>query len=150
MKFLGKLLFVACFVFTAAGIAQAGERATPEEAKGMAEMAAKVIESKGIDAAVSQFHAEGGNFHDRDLYVFVLDNKGFALAHGAKQALVGRDLSTLRDVAGKLFVKEMLNVSSAGWVDYKWQNPSTKKIEDKTSYVIKVGDVWIGVGAYKG
>lgn len=150
MKFLGKVLFVACFVFTAAGIAQAGGRATPDEAKAMCEKAAHEIEAKGIDAAVSEFHAKGGAFHDRDLYVFVLDNKGVAVAHGAKAALVGRDLSSLRDVAGKPFVKEMLNVSNTGWVDYKWQNPSTKKIEAKTSYVVKVGDYWVGVGAYKG
>ena len=37
-----------------------------------------------------------------------------------------------------------------GWVDYKWPNPTTKKVEGKSSYVKKVGDLIIGVGIYKG
>ena len=150
MKFLGKLLFVACFVFTAAGIAQAGGRGTPDEAKAMCEKAAHMIESKGIDAAVAAFNGPGGDFHDRDLYVFVFDKDGKTLAHGAKASLVGRNLKNLRDVDGKFLTQEIINVSDKGWVDYKWQNPQSKKVEAKTSYVVKVGDYWVGVGAYKG
>jgi signal transduction histidine kinase len=149
MKFLGKLLFVACFVFTAAGIAQAGERGSPDEARAMAEKAAKVIEAKGIDAAVQAFHAPGGDFHDRDLYVFVFAKDGVTKAHGAKETLVGRNMMGLRDVDGKQIVKEFLKVSDTGWVDYKWQHPKTEKVEAKTSYIIKVGEYWVGVGAYK-
>jgi cytochrome c len=149
MNFLGKVIFVACFVFAAAGVAQAGERGTPAEAKAMAEKAAKVVESKGIDAAIAAFQAPGGAFHDRDLYVFVFGKDGVTKAHGAKASLVGRNMIGLRDVDGKQIVKEFLKVSGTGWVDYKWQHPKTKKIEAKTSYIIKVGDYWVGVGAYK-
>ncbi len=149
MKFLGKMLFVACFVFAAAGVAQAGERATPDEAKAMAEKAAKLIETKGIDEAAKIFHAPGGDFHDRDLYVFVFNGEGVTMAHGAKKALVGRNMMGLRDVDGKPMVKEMVSISGTGWVDYKWQHPKTQKVEAKTSYIIKVGEFAVGVGAYK-
>jgi len=149
MRVLGRLLLVVCFAFTAVGAAQAVERGSPAEAKVMAEKAAEVLEAKGIDAAAAMFQAPGGTFHDRDLYVFVFDKKGVNLAHGAKASLVGRNMMGLRDVDGKQMVKEFLSISAAGWVDYKWQHPKTKKIEFKTSYIIKVGDYWVGVGAYK-
>ena len=37
----------------------------------------------------------------------------------------------------------------SGWYDYKWPNPLTDKIEDKTSYVERMGDYWVGVGVYR-
>jgi len=37
----------------------------------------------------------------------------------------------------------------SGWIDYKWPNPLTNKIEDKSSYVEKMGDYFVGVGIYK-
>lgn len=35
------------------------------------------------------------------------------------------------------------------WVDYKWPNPLTNKIADKSSYIEKMGDYFVGVGIYK-
>ena len=37
-----------------------------------------------------------------------------------------------------------------GWVDFKWPNPVTKRIESKSAYVIRTNDVACGVGYYKG
>jgi signal transduction histidine kinase len=38
----------------------------------------------------------------------------------------------------------------SGWVDYKWPNPITNKIEDKTSYVERMGtNYFVGVGVYR-
>lgn len=37
----------------------------------------------------------------------------------------------------------------SGWIDYKWPNPLTNKIEDKSSYVEKMGDYFVDVGVYK-
>jgi signal transduction histidine kinase len=50
-------------------------------------------------------------------------------------------------------VREFIAVAKnpgQGWVDYKWPNPITNKIEDKSSYVEKLGDdYWVGVGVYR-
>ena len=35
-----------------------------------------------------------------------------------------------------------------GWVDYKWPNPLSNKIEDKSSYIERMGDYFVGVGVY--
>ena len=39
---------------------------------------------------------------------------------------------------------EIANGAGSGWVDYKWPNPQTNKIEDKSSYVEKMGDYFAG------
>tara|TARA_R110002012_G_scaffold67028_4_gene174910 strand:+ start:141 stop:587 length:447 start_codon:yes stop_codon:yes gene_type:complete len=144
-----KLIIAAAMLFTATMGATAAEFASEAEAKAMAEKAAAHIKSAGLDSAIKDFMAAGGEWHDRDLYVFVFDLKGTTIAHGAKAALVGRDLTGLRDVDGKQFIQDFLKVTDADWVDYKWQNPTSNAVEPKTSYIIRLANEVVGVGAYK-
>lgn len=146
---LKKFIIAATMLFTASMSATAADFASETEAKAMAEKAAAHVKSAGVATAIKDFMTPGGDWHDRDLYVFVFDLKGVTIAHGAKASLVGRDLTGLRDVDGKQFIKEFLKVEDASWIDYKWQNPTTKAVEPKTSYVIRVADNIVGVGAYK-
>lgn len=91
-------------------------------------------------------------FHDRDLYPFIYDMKGVNVAHGARPALIGKNLISLKDQDGKFLIRDMLEMArtkGSGWYDYKWPNPLTDKIEDKSSYVEKMGDYWVGVGVYR-
>jgi len=127
----------------------AGDRATPDDAKAMAIKAAQYLKEAGPDTAFAAFNAKDGSWHDRDLYVFVNDASSKTLAHGGNQALVGKTLATLKDVEGKAFMQEIAAVQDAGWVDYKWQNPVSKVIEAKVTYVVRVGQYSLGVGAYK-
>jgi cytochrome c len=91
-------------------------------------------------------------YHDRDLYAFIYDMSGKCVAHGARPALIGKNLMGLKDQDGKYLIKEMVALAKGpghGWVDYKWPNPITNKIENKSSYVEKMGDYFVGVGVYK-
>ena len=91
-------------------------------------------------------------YHDRDLYPFIYDMKGVNVAHGARPALIGKKLIDLKDQDGKYLIREMLKIAEGpgnGWVDYKWPNPITNKIEDKSSYIEKMGNYFVGVGIYK-
>ncbi len=138
-------------VFTAA-VSFAGTRGTPEQAKAMVEEAVAFYNAKGNDAALAEFSNPNGKFVKGDLYIFAIDLNGMTLAHGANQKLVGKSLLEVKDADGKFFMKEMIEVAKTkgkGWVDYKWTNPETKKIEPKTSYVVKVKDLLLGCGAYK-
>lgn len=77
---------------------------------------------------------------------------GVCVAHGARPALIGKNLITLKDQDGKSLVREMRDIAKdqgKGWFDYKWPNPLSSKIEDKASYVEKMGDYWVGVGVYR-
>lgn len=147
-KILSKLT-AALFVLVLSFSVHAADQATPEDAKALSEKAAAFIKENGIDAAKAAFQTPGAPWHDRDLYVFVFNHQGITVIHGAKESLVGRNLTKLRDVDGKLFLKEIVSVADKGWVDYKWQNPVTNKVAAKTSYVINDGKYNIGVGAYK-
>jgi signal transduction histidine kinase len=39
--------------------------------------------------------------------------------------------------------------SGQGWVNYKWPNPVTKKIGEKSTFIMKVDDMIVACGAYK-
>ena len=81
-----------------------------------------------------------------------VDNNGLTLAHGGNAKLVNKDMSGLKDADQKLFIVEMMQLAKtkgSGWVDYKWVNPATKKIEPKTTYIQKVDNYFVGCGTYK-
>lgn len=138
-------LFLALGVLVTAASAQ--ERATPAEAQAMAEAAAAYLAANGPDVAYPAFN-DGPEWHDRDLYVFVIDPAGISLSHGANRDLIGTDISDLVDRNGVYFVREFLGVETAGWIDYVYTSPLTGADEPKSSYIIRVGDLIVGVGAY--
>lgn len=133
--------------------AVAAANGSPDEAKAMVEKAVKLLEGQGKDKAFAAFNDPAGGFVDRDLYVFVINQEGVTVSHGANKALIGKSLLNLKDADGKAFIQDMITMAKgtgSGWVDYKWPNPTTKKVENKSSYIQKSGDVIVGVGVYKG
>jgi cytochrome c len=131
----------------------AASNGSADEAKAMVEKAVKLLEAEGKDKAFAAINDASGAFVDRDLYVFVLNMEGTTVAHGSNKALIGKSLINMKDSDGKPFIQDIITLaksSGAGWVDYKWPNPTTKKMEPKSSYVKKSGDVIVGVGIYKG
>jgi len=150
-RWILRFLFVLPLLFAAAVFAPAAfaqDSGTPDEAKAMAVRAADLLRTKGAETAFPEFD-KGAAFHDRDLYVMVYDQTGKCISHGANPALIGKSLIDLKDTDGKYMIREFVGIQDAGWVDYNWPRPATKKIEPKTTYVIRVGDYRVGVGAYK-
>jgi Single Cache domain 2 len=89
---------------------------------------------------------------DRDLYLVVYGLDGVVRAHGANEKMVGKNLLELKDVDGKSFVKERVELAQSKgtfWQDYKFTNPVSKKIEPKTAYCEKLDDVAVCGGIYK-
>ena len=87
-------------------------------------------------------------FHDKDLYAFIYED-GVCLANGARPALVGKNLISLKDQDGKYLIQDMLAIANGpgrGWLTYKWPSPVTNKIEDRGAYIEKMGIYFIGVG----
>ena len=85
-------------------------------------------------------------------YFFIL-NGTTTIMHPLKPSLNGKDLKNLKDVDGVYFIKKFVEIcdkEGSGIVKYKWENPKTKKIEDKISYVFKFEPFnWIvGTGEY--
>jgi cytochrome c len=138
--------------------ATAEEFGTKAEAIAMVKHVQEQFKKDGPEAtfkAVSDKSTK--EYHDRDLYPFIYfrdgEKKGICVAHGARPALIGKNLLGLKDQDGKYLVRELADISNgptgSGWFDYKWPNPITSKIEDKTSYVERMGDYFVGVGVYR-
>lgn len=127
--------------------------ATPEQAKALSERAAAHIEQAGEEKAFADFTQGSDGFIDGELYVFCYDHKGVNKAHGGNPSFVGRNLLHIKDPDGaepNVLIINMGFNQGRGWVDFKWPNPATKRIENKSAYVIRTHDVACGVGYYKG
>jgi cytochrome c len=133
--------------------ASAAEFGTRDEAVAMVKRAQAMFKTKGAEATFKAVSDPADkDFHDRDLYVFIYDMKGLNLAHGARPALIGKNLIDLKDQDGKYLIREMIDIAKGpgnGWINYKWPNPLTNKIEDKASYIELMGDYFVGVGIYR-
>ncbi len=93
-----------------------------------------------------------GRFKQGETYVFCYDLEGVIIAHPENKALIGKKLINVPDVEGKLFRKEIIEKAKSqgsGWVDYKYKNPVNKKVEVKTTYLEKSGDIVFCCGIYK-
>ena len=77
---------------------------------------------------------------------------GMVYAHGANEKMVGKNLIDLKDVDGKAFVRERVELAKAKpsfWQDYKFTNPETKKIEPKSMYCERLDETIVCGGIYK-
>ena len=91
-------------------------------------------------------------FAHKDLYITMYDLNGKCLAHGQNIKMVGKDLIQLKDSDGIFFIKERMEAAKTkgkGWQDYKFTNPLSKAIEQKTTYFEKYQDVVVAGGVYK-
>jgi cytochrome c len=129
-----------------------GHAATPQEAEAFSERAAAYIIQFGEERAFADFSRPDGGFVDGELYVFCYDHEGVNKAHGGNPLFVGKNLLHIRDPDGKEPNVEIIKTGfeqGHGWVDFKWPNPTTKRIQQKSAYVIRTNDVVCGVGYYK-
>ena len=107
----------------------------------MATRAADFLQKEGPDKAFAAFNG-GGNWRDGDLYVFVIDKTGTWRSHGARPEVIG----TKADL-DKRVIKEILAIDKNGWVDYKLKSPADNQVHDKSTYLVRVGDLLVGAGA---
>jgi cytochrome c len=152
-KLLTMLFGLGCLLSVVA-TASAESNHTPEQAKALVQKAAEYLKREGKEKALPVFSDPNGEFVDGDLYLFVMDavdGKLTMLAHGVNKALIGKPQIDVRDANGKAFNQETIAALSAAnefWLTYAWPNPMTKKIAQKKSFLMKVGDVIIGAGVY--
>ena len=135
---------------TSAIAAEGGANAA--EATAMVKKGVAFIKASGKDKGYAAISTKGGQFSDRDLYLVVYGMDGVVRAHGANEKMIGKNLIDLKDVDGKAFVKERVELAAAKgtfWQDYKFTNPETKKIEPKSMYCEKLDDTVVCGGIYK-
>ena len=136
---------------TLAGSALAQERGTADEARSMLDNAVAHYQAAGRDQALADFNDENGGFRDRDLYVFCFAPDDTMAAHPNPQ-LLGADITGLQDADGQNIGQGILDIgrgTGSGELDYRWANPVSGEVEDKTSLVEAVGDDICAVGYYR-
>lgn len=133
------------------GVGYYTARSSADQAKDLLAKAVAQVQ-KNSNAAFASFNHPFGGFIKDDLYVFAVGlDDGKVYAHGATPTLTGMGLRDLRDAAGTPLIQNMIKLvqeKGSGQVDYVWRNPVTNKVEDKHSYVQKVGKYLVGVGYY--
>jgi cytochrome c len=145
------IVSICCFFLTTFTYAADIKPGTPKEAQQMVKKAVAYIKANGKEKGFAAINDKKGTFVDRDLYVVVYDFNGKCLAHGFNSGLIGKDLITIKDSDGKEYIKErvyMAKKKSSFWLDYKFSNPITKKIEPKSMYAEVLDDLIIGCGVY--
>jgi TRAP-type uncharacterized transport system substrate-binding protein len=140
-------------LLTAAFPAGAAEFGTKEEATAMVKRVQAKFKKEGPEAAFQAINNKAPGFADRDLYPFVTELTGLCVANGVTPAVRGKNLIDLKDQDGKFMIQEFVrtasNLPGHGWVDYRWLNPVTKTIEDKSAWIERMGDYFVGVGVYR-
>jgi cytochrome c len=126
---------------------------TAAEVQAFTERAVAHIHDVGRERAFADFTRPDGGFVDGELYIYCQDASGVVLAHGGNPMLVGRNMADVRGPDGRLANVEInqLGLSKgSGWLEFRWPNPATRRIELKDAYVMKVDDRTVcGSGYYK-
>ena len=126
--------------------------ATAEQAAAMVKKGVAFIKANGADKGYAEITSKTSQFKFEDLYLVVYGLDGMVHAHGANEKMVGSNLIELKDVDGKPFVKERVELAQSKgtfWQDCKFTNPVSKKIEPKSMYCEKLEDAAVCGGIYK-
>jgi cytochrome c len=153
MKHLIMRLTMAASIVLASALASfgAGQPITKDAAVAMVKSAVAFIKAQGPENAYAEITKKSGRFVDRDLYIVVLGLDGRVLAHGADPGLIGTDQSQAKDIDGKLFVKERIEMSKTQgsfWQNYQSTNPVSKDIQVKDTYCESLNDTVVCGGVY--
>ncbi|MDE2605345.1 MAG: cache domain-containing protein [Burkholderiales bacterium] len=113
---------------------------------------ARHMREHGVPQACRDFMDRQAGFFRGEDYLFVLDMNHTVLSYPPDPAAVGRNDRDARDAYGKLFSRdtvELARTSGSGWVDYHMTNPRSGRVEPKSVYCERVGDVIVGCGIYR-
>ncbi len=147
-------LLLALTIGLAPNLACADTKATAAEATAMVKKGVTAIKAGGKDhdKLYTEITAKDAKWADRDLYLVVYGMDGSVKAHGANAKLVGNNLMDMLDIDGKPYIKERIDLAKSKgsfWQDYKFTNPTSKKIEPKSMYCEKVEELVACAGIYK-
>jgi cytochrome c len=136
----------------AAAIDASASNATAADATAMVKKGVAFIKANGKEKGYAEVSNKQGPFVDRDLYLVVYGLDGVVRAHGANEKMIGKNLIDLKDVDGKAFVRERVELAQSKgsfWQDYKFTNPVNRKIEPKSMYCERLDDTLVCGGIYK-
>jgi signal transduction histidine kinase len=150
-----RLVLALCAVAAAGATwaAAAGDAASAAEAEAMVKKGVAYIKANGKDKGFAEItRRDSKEFHDRDLYLAVHKLDGTCVAHGTNEKMVGKNFIEMKDIDGKEYIKERVDlgkVKTSFYTDYKFNNPVSRKIEAKTAYCERLDEFVVCGGVYK-
>lgn len=125
----------------------------PADAIAMVDKGLAYMQKNGKDALVQEINNKNPEFINGSIYLYVRGLDGVVIAHPINPKLIGKNMLDLPDADGKYYRKEIIALAKSkgkGWVDYRYNNPVSKQIENKTTYIFRINDVILEAGIYKG
>jgi cytochrome c len=133
----------------------AAQTATRPKAEALVKEGIAFLKAKGKDAFIAEVQRADGRFHrkpDSTLYLIVHNLDCVVVADGNNPGAIGLNRTNVKDPDGKFLVREMVQAGQqkgGGWVDYKWPNPTSNKVENKSTYSLAEGSLVVGCGYFK-
>jgi|GEM_PF-631864 len=92
-------------------------------------------------------------YEQNDGYYFVNDFNSNSVIHPLNRSIEGKSFKNIKDKNNVYYANEMVEIckkDGSGILTYQWENPKSKMVEDKISYVFKFEPFnWIiGTGEY--
>jgi cytochrome c len=144
--------FLALLLALAVPAHAADGGATKAEAEAMVKKGVAYLKANGADKFFDEINKHNAQWINKDLYLVAYGMDGTAHAHGANSKMIGKNLIDIKDVDGKAFVKERVDLAKAKgafWQKYKFVNPETKAIEPKIVYCERVDETVVCGGIYE-
>jgi TRAP transporter TAXI family solute receptor len=140
-------------IFSASAFtAKAAQFGTRDEAVALVKRVQEKFKKDGPEKTFAAVNA--GQFNDRDLYPFIHTIDGtLHVANGAWPGIRGKNLHDMRDQDGKFTTQDFMRIATTqpfhGWSDFRWRNPKTGTVDEKSAWIERMGEYLIGVGIYK-
>jgi methyl-accepting chemotaxis protein len=127
------------------------QQGSAEEALALVQRAATYRQCTSKDSFLRDLTDPGKGFYDRDMYVFVLDDKGPYLSFGGNPAKVGTRVQDIPGIDGGGLLRSIVDQADyePGWVEYDITNPKTGMVQTKMSFVQRVDNFYLGCGVYR-
>lgn len=154
LKLIVKLTIMGLMTVMLVGPAMASEKATKAECEVKVKEAVELVGKVGLDNALKTIQEDKTAFVWKDSYVFAVKlSDAMTLAHPVSPKHVGRVMAAAKDVKGKMFFVEFINMAreqGSGWVSYMWPKPGEKKPSTKETFIMRVPgeDALFGAGVY--
>lgn len=124
----------------------------PADAIAMVDKGLAYMQKNGKDALVQEINNKNPEFFNGSIYLYLRGLDGIIIAHPINPKLVGKNMLDLPDADGKYYRKDIIALAKTkgkGWVDYRYNNPVSKQVENKTTYILRNNDVILEAGIYK-
>lgn len=126
-------------------------RSDPAEARNMMQRVTAALTDDAEDT-IELINRLDAQFYQDDTYAVVIDaeTRRF-VAHGYNRGLVGSRFDNVEDHAGQPLgapILQRMQGQDSAEFDYRWRNPATQQVENKTALIQRVGRYLVLVGWY--